>query len=241
MRIAILEDDPDQAGLVQLWLERAGHHCIVRDQGDAFLRLALRESFDLLLMDWMLPGGASGLEIMQRVRSSGRDYVPVLMTTARHEEADIVAALSAGADDYMVKPLRRGELLARVEALIRLARGGRGADQLPDTTPFVIDLENRQIRRAGEAISLTHREFDLAVFLFARAGQVISRAHILESIWGMPNADVSTRTVDTHVSRLRRKLGLGDGGAWRLTAVYQHGYRLERTDDGAAQTPAWPS
>lgn len=230
MRIAVLEDDPDQAALVTHWLEAEGHSCVVRERGDSFLRLVMHESFDLLLVDWMLPAGASGLEIMQRVRDGARDYVPVLMMTARHEEGDIVAALGAGADDYMVKPLRRAELLARVGALVRLARGGRGADQLPDTSPYTVDLNNNCISRDGAAISLTNREFELAVFLFRHIGQVLSRGHILEAIWGMPSAEVSTRTVDTHMSRLRRKLGLGDDSVWRLTAIYQHGYRLERTE-----------
>ncbi|MEO0973753.1 MAG: response regulator transcription factor [Pseudomonadota bacterium] len=232
MRIAVLEDDQDQAVIVQRWLEGAGHSCSVRDRGDTFLRMVLHESFDLLLMDWMMPSGASGLEIMQRVRESGRDYTPVLMTTARDEEADIVAALTAGADDYMVKPLRRSELLARVGALVRLARGGRADDELPDTSPYSIDLDGKRISLAGEAITLTHREFDLAVFLFVNAGRALSRGHILESIWGMPNADLNTRTVDTHMSRLRRKLTIGEENGWKLTAIYQHGYRLERVGDG---------
>ncbi|MEM9387368.1 MAG: response regulator transcription factor [Pseudomonadota bacterium] len=228
MRIAVLEDDQDQSAIVRHWLEGAGHSCSVRDRGETFLRMVLHESFDLLLMDWMLPGEASGLEIMQRVRESGRDYTPVLMTTARDEESDIVAALSAGADDYMIKPLRRSELLARVGALVRLARGGRSSHELPDTVPYEIDREGKRISLDGEQVTLTHREFDLAVFLFTNAGRALSRGHILESIWGMPNADLNTRTVDTHMSRLRRKLSIGEDNGWKLTAIYQHGYRLER-------------
>jgi two-component system response regulator RegX3 len=193
MRIALLEDDPDQARLVSHWLESAGHTCHWEGRGDAFLRTALRESFDLLVMDWMLPG-ASGVDIMQRIREGERDYTPVLMVTARLEEADIVAALRAGADDYMVKPLRRAEFLARVGALVRTARGGRVEQDLPDTAPYHIDLGHKRIVLNGEPITLTNREYELAVFLFRNAGRAMSRNHILEAIWGMPNMEMNTRT-----------------------------------------------
>ncbi len=228
MRIAILEDDPDQAALVRRWLEDDGHSCMHSPRSEAFLRTVLHESYDVLLIDWMLPGPSSGVEVMQRIRESGADYTPVLMMTARDEEEDIVTALGAGAHDYMVKPLRRNELLARLAALVRTARGGRAQRELPDTSPWVIDVEHKCITLGDAPISLTNREFDLAVFLFANTGRALSRGHILESIWGLPNADMNTRTVDTHVSRLRRKLQIGAETGWQLSAIYQHGYRLER-------------
>jgi two-component system response regulator RegX3 len=239
VRVALLEDDPDQGRLVAHWLESAGHRCELHTRSDVFLRVALRESFDLLVLDWMLPG-LSGVDVMQRVRQSGKDYTPVLMVTARDEEADVVAALRAGADDYMVKPLRRAEFLARAGALVRTVRGGRPELELPDTSPYEIDLERKRISLRGEAVPLTNREYDLAVFMFRNAGRALSRAHLLEAIWGMPNMEMNTRTVDTHMSRLRRKLELGDSGEWRLMAIYQHGYRLERAEPAPAGATSAP-
>lgn len=227
MRIAILEDDREQAGLIATWLEMAGHHCAADHTSEAFLKTVLRESFDLLMIDWMVPR-MSGIEVMKRYRESARDYTPVLFVTARDAEEDVVLALQAGADDYMSKPLRRNELLARVTALARRARSGAGEQQLPDSLPFTFDLETHSLALDGRPIDLTEREFELALFMFRNAGRVLSRGHILEMLWGVQQPDVQTRTVDTHISRLRKKLHLGGDSGWLLTAVYQHGYRLAR-------------
>jgi two-component system, OmpR family, response regulator RegX3 len=238
MRIAILEDDPEQAGLVATWLESAGHHCAADYTSEAFLKTVLRETFDLLMIDWMVPR-MSGIEVMKRYRESARDYTPVLFVTARDAEDDIVLALQAGADDYMSKPLRRNELLARVTALARRARSGAGEQELPDSAPFVFDLATHSLSLAGRQIDLTEREFELALFMFRNAGRVLSRGHILEILWGVQQPDVQTRTVDTHISRLRKKLHLGGDSGWQLSAVYQHGYRLSRSPaQGSADTEA---
>jgi len=230
MRIALLEDDVEQARLLEHWLNGTGHTLTHRDRGKDFLRIVLRESFDLLILDWEVPD-LSGIEVLTRIRESQRDFTPVLFVTVRDEEAAVVKALQIGADDYMAKPLRRLELLARINALGRRGTTGHGSDELPDTAPFEFDLERKLLQRAGVDVSLTHREFELACFMFQKVGRVVSRGHILESIWGMHDGDVSTRTVDTHMSRLRKKLDLDDAG-WTLTAVYQHGYRLEGPVDG---------
>jgi len=229
MRIALLEDDPEQARLLGHWLNGTGHTLTHRERGKDFVRIVLRESFDLLILDWEVPD-LSGIEVLQRIRQAQRDYTPILFITVRDEEAAVVKALKNGADDYMSKPLRRLELLARINALGRRSVG-RSPEVMPETSPFVFDLERQTLQRDGQVITLTHREFELACFMFRNAGRVVSRGHILETIWGMHDGDVSTRTVDTHMSRLRKKLGLDDSG-WTLTAVYQHGYRLEGPADG---------
>ena len=226
MRIAVLEDDPEQAKLLSTWLESAGHHCSAHQTSETFLKTVLRESFDLLIVDWMVPR-MSGIEVMRRFRESARDYTPVLVVTARDAEDDVVHALEAGADDYMSKPLRRAEMLARVAALARRARSGASEEQL-DSAPFVFDLGSHSVTLFGQAIDLTEREFELALFMFRNAGRVVSRGHILEILWGVHQSEVQTRTVDTHISRLRKKLHLGSDSGWQLTAVYQHGYRLAR-------------
>ncbi|MEM7081307.1 MAG: response regulator transcription factor [Pseudomonadota bacterium] len=229
LRIALLEDDQDQAELVNAWLQAAGHSVNHFSSSRVFLREVLRDSYDLLVLDWIVPE-MDGIEVMRRVRESARHYTPVLFVTAKDTEDDVVAALGAGADDYMAKPLRQREFAARVLAVIRRGRDGAGKDELPDAAPFVIDLKRKQIELNDDVIELTHREFDLAVFMFRNAGRVVSRSHILESIWGMHGAELNTRTVDTHISRLRKKLGIKAENGWKLSAIYQHGYRLERTD-----------
>lgn len=226
MRIAILEDDPDQAALISLWLTQAEHK--VDSSGDAasFLRAVRRESYDLYLLDWVLPD-LSGIEVLEKLRSEMDDYTPVVIATAKDDEQSIVRSLETGADDYLVKPIRRAELVARVGAVLRRAGGGVEQENL-DVSPYSLSLAKKEASLNGVAISLTNREFDLALFFFRNAGKMLSRSHILEAIWGIENKAVSTRTVDTHVSRLRKKLDLCEEHGWILSAIYQHGYRMEK-------------
>ena len=239
MRIAILEDDPAQADLVRVWLAGAGHTPHTFHRGREFMRTMTRDTFDLLVLDWELPD-VNGDAVLAWVRTNVRDNLPVLFTTARDTEQDIVRALKEGADDYLVKPLRKHELLARIEALGRRAKPQPRLADVLRVGEFEIDLGRRSVLRAGGAVELTQKDFDLAVFLFRNVGNLVSRGHILESVWGR-SPDLNTRTVDTHVSRLRSKLGLVAENGWRLTAVYQHGYRLEQLSGepagGAAPVP----
>lgn len=234
MRIALLEDDPDQSELVRLWLEEAEHNVVVFGRGGEFLRGIRRESFDLYLLDWMLPD-ISGLDVLRKLRSDMRDTTPVMLATARKEERDIVLALQAGADDYLVKPVRRRELGARVDAICRRAGTAVNESEPIDADPYTVDLKHKALLLRGEEIPLTHREFELALFFFRHAGQAVSRSHILESIWDIDNADLTTRTVDTHISRLRKKMQLNADNGWKLSAIYQHGYRLEHIGAAHAQ------
>lgn len=226
MRIAIVEDDVSQADLVRIWLVGAGHACHTFARGREFMRVMARDSFDLIVLDWELPD-VNGDAILAWVRANVREPVPVLFTTARDAEADIVQALKAGADDYLVKPLRKQELLARVEALGRRAHPKPRTAEHLKLAEFDVDIDRRVVTRHGAEVDLTQKDFDLAVFLFRNVGNLVSRGHILESVWGR-TSDLNTRTVDTHVSRLRSKLGLVPENGWKLTAVYQHGYRLEQ-------------
>ena len=226
-RIAVLEDDPSQARLVQTWIEQQGHLCRHFSRGTAILNAVLKDTYDLVILDWRVPD-LSGEEVCRAIRKSVREPLPVLFTTARDREEDIVQALKAGADDYRVKPLRRLEFQARVEALLRRSRGhGRDSDAPIEAGDFVIDPHGRTLHKAGSVIELTQKEFAMAALLFRNVGRLLSRSYLLDTVWGI-SADVSTRTVDTHASQLRSKLGLYPEGGWRLSAVYQHGYRLER-------------
>ena len=226
MRVAILEDDPDQAALLSLWLTDAEHTVEAQADAAGFLRAIRRDSFDLYLLDWMLPD-MSGIEVLEKLRGEMDDYTPVVIATAKDEEASIVRGLEAGADDYLVKPIRQRELVARVGAVLRRAGAGRLEQDSLDFAPYTLNAAQHSVSLDDETISLTNREFELATFLFRNAGKVISRSHILETIWGIENKAVSTRTVDTHVSRLRKKLKLGAENGWVLAAIYQHGYRME--------------
>lgn len=228
MRIALVEDDLAQAELMQVWLEASEHQCRHQISGQAFIKMVRQESFDLLIIDWCLPD-MSGIEILKWVRDHLDWPIPVLFATSRNEEADIVLALESGADDYMVKPVKRSEMLARINALGRRSQTGAVEAQILEFGIYTVDQNRHIIRRSDEAIEMTQKEYDLAVFLFQNSGRLVSRGHILESVWGR-NPDLNTRTVDTHVSRIRHKLHLGPESGWRLSTVYQHGYRLENIE-----------
>ena len=226
MRIALLEDDENQSDLYKTWLEDAGHVCAPFVTGKAFIKHMGRESYDLILLDWGIPD-ITGTEVLVWIRSHVQTPVPIMFVTARDEEQDIVTALEMGADDYLVKPIRKMELLARINALERRAKQDFLHKEKLDFNPYTIDVNGRSISRDGKAIDLTIKEFDLTLFLFRNAGQLLSRGHILESIWGR-SPDLNTRTVDTHISRIRSKLDLTQASGFKLSSVYFYGYRLER-------------
>lgn len=224
--IGFLEDDPDQSDLILHWLQQAGYKTRLFQSAAEFRRRQGVEAVDLLLLDWMLPD-SSGPEVIQWIRSSANADLPVIFLTARNSESDMVRGLNAGGDDYVVKPAKQHELIARVAAVLRrigIENVERGQFDLP---PYNVDIRRRRISWDGKDVELTPREFELATFLFRRHGRIVSRDSLLENVWNM-NATVSTRTVDTHVSRLRKKLELNGEQGWRLAAVYQHGYRLEQ-------------
>lgn len=172
----------------------------------------------------MLPDGL-GDQVIRFVRNELASAVPIVVLTMRDDEANIVMALRGGADDYIVKPPRPMELVARIDALARRARAA--ASQRLQLGPYRLDLLERSAALEDKPVDLTGKEFDLAVYLFQRVGQLLSRQHLLEAVWGI-QADIDTRTVDAHVSRLRRKLRIAPDKGLRLSAVYGFGYRLER-------------
>lgn len=226
MRIAILEDDPDQLALLRHWLVPEGHDVHGYLAGREAIKFAGRESFDLFILDWQVPD-VSGVEVLEWLREKVSRTVPVLFTTVRDAEEDIVFALNKGADDYMIKPIRRLELLARVNALLRRAYPEADAKRL-FFAPFEIDLQAEKVLRHGTPVRLTRKEFELCVVLFRNLGRLLSRGYLQETVWGR-NADVATRTVDTHISQLRKKLDLRDENGFRVTPIYNYGYRLVRS------------
>ena len=229
MRIAFLEDDIDQAKLVEVWLTDAGHNCYAYQSGSHIVQSLNKESFDVIILDWEVPD-MSGFEVLTWIRENLDWQPPVLFVTQRDKEKDVVAALEAGADDYMAKPINRAEMLARVKAISRRSNPQNESKTVLDFSPYLVDLQKRIVTRNGEEIELTQKEYDLTLFIFRNIGRVLSRGYILERVWGK-NPDINTRTIDTHMSRLRRKLGISEENGWKLTSVYQHGYRLEPVVD----------
>jgi two-component system, OmpR family, response regulator RegX3 len=222
MRVGVLEDDVDHALMVTQVLFAEGHGAEVYTTGARFLQAMVRESFDVLVLDWMLPD-MTGIEVLDWLRQL-QDRTPVLFLTSRDAEEDIVEALRHGADDYLVKPPRRAELLARLEALQRRSSGLSGFGTV-QVAPYEFDPANSSVRLHGATVDLTERQFQLALVLFRNPGRLLSRQYLLEAVWGL-NAQVQTRTLDIHVSQVRAALRLADNG-WRINSVYAHGYRLE--------------
>jgi len=225
--IGILEDDPAQRVLYEHWFKTAKYRYRCFDAAQAFIDALPNERFDLLLIDWMLPK-SSGEEVLRWVRSNLGWDIPVIFITARDNEADIVTALRNGADDYLVKPPKRLELLARIESLSRRTRVAK----VVQLGAYTIDHDSRAIDLRGEAVRLTRKEFELAAYMLQNPGKLLSRVHLLEKIWGL-NAEVDTRTVDTHVSRIRRKLAIKPDNGWQIMPEYGWGYRMERIEKPA--------
>ena len=222
MRVAVLEDDISQLELMSHWVKLAGHSTHGFQRGAMLLKELVRESFDVLLLDWNVPD-ISGVDVLRRVRQESN--MPVLFCTGRSDESDVVTALRAGADDYLVKPVRRLELLARLQAVKRRSQS------LPQHAfalgALTVNCQARTILRNNVALSLSSKDFDLSVLLLQNVGRLLSRQEIGQTVWGS-QLNLQSRTLDTHVSRVRNGLGLIPEHGWRLTAVYGHGYRLEQ-------------
>lgn len=227
MLIALLEDDESIAELMKVWLVAAGHRLVHYANGRDFRNGVLGHPPELAIIDRMLPDD-DGIEILKWFRAEISPSIPVLFASARGAEADIVATLDAGADDYVVKPLRQEELLARVRALVR--RTGAGARDAIGCGPVALDTANRAATLHGARVNLTDREYDVALYLMKNRGRLVPRAELLKQVW-RTSALLETRTVDTHVSRVRHKLQLLRANGFTLDAVYNHGYRLQHADD----------
>ena len=225
--ILLVEDEAQLAELVREQLASAGYTVSVAGDGMAALRLAETRPPDLVILDWMLPG-LDGLEVCRRIRA--RSITPILMLTARAEEVDRVLGLEVGADDYLTKPFSMRELLARARALLRRVELMKGAAETDHAETLrignlVIDVDGRTAQVDGAPLDLTPKEFDLLRMLAEQPGRAYSREYLLRRIWGDEYVGFD-RTVDTHIVRLRRKLGpLGD----RIATVWGVGYKL-RTD-----------
>lgn len=226
-RILLIEDEPDLAEVLQYNLEKEGFQVDLAHRGDTGLDLVRRESPDLILLDLMLPG-IDGLEVTRLLkRDPATTHLPIVMLTARGEEVDRIVGLELGADDYISKPFSPREVVLRVKAVLR--RSQPEPEPGPGETPerlelggIEMDISGHQLRVQGREVPLTATEFRLLRLLMERAGRVQTRGQLLSDVWGYAE-DIDSRTVDTHIRRLRRKLG---PEADRIETVIGVGYRL---------------
>lgn len=229
MRIAALDDDPLQLDMLVQVATESGHSCHTYLKGAALQQDLRRESFDLLIVDWQLPD-MQGTDLVRWVRSQVSKELPILFITFRSEEADIIEGLACGADDFMIKPVRAGELRARIAALLRRAYPVP-AQSVLEFGPYRFLTATNSIEINGQPVDVTHREYTLALTLFQNQGRLLSRDHLREVVWGH-NSEVQSRSLDTHVSRLRTLLNLRAGQPYAISAVYGYGYRLDVPDAG---------
>jgi DNA-binding response OmpR family regulator len=218
--VLLIEDEPGIVDFVARGLEAEGFSVAVELDGLAGERAALRESFDMVVLDLMLPG-RGGLEILQALRTA-KPSLPVIVLTARGEVEDRVGGLEAGAADYLVKPFSLAELVARMRAQLRVA--AEASSSVLRGEDIEVNLLSRRVRRDGETVPLSTTEFELLVYLLRHRGQVLSREQILGAVWGYEH-DPATNIVDVYVGYLRRKLRRPDRPA-PIYTVRSVGYRL---------------
>ena len=228
-RILIVEDEPGLMDGLAHNFRFEGYEVLTAANGRDGLKVALKDKPDLIVLDLTLPE-KSGFDVLKDFRERNA-ATPVLILTARNFEADIVKGFDLGADDYVTKPFGVAELLARVRALLKRAPAtGDGAEQTPGTLVFgdvTVDLTNREVKKAGQAVQLSFKEFELLKYLGSRRGRTISRDELLQEIWGVDvEAGVTTRTVDTHIANVRGKLGGGDLALPFILTVHKVGYKF---------------
>lgn len=222
-KILIVEDEQNISELIQYNLEKAGYMCRTSSTGEDALKSLNHDVVDLMILDVMLPQ-MDGFEVCRILKGDGRlKKIPILMLTARGEEVDRIVGLELGADDYMVKPFSPRELVLRVKAILRRGKAEEPTRDIYKLGPLVVDVQKHRVSIDHKEIELTPMEFKLLLLLVQRKGRVQSRERLLADVWDI-HADIDTRTVDTHVKRLREKLGrFGE----RVETVRGLGYRFK--------------
>jgi DNA-binding response OmpR family regulator len=221
--VLVVDDEPIVRDVVSRYLARDGHTILAAEDGDAARGLIERESPGLVVLDVMLPGATDGLALCRWIRATSD--LPVILLTARGDEADRIVGLELGADDYVTKPFSPRELAARVRTVLRRARPSAPPPARLELGPLVIDAAHHEARREGKPLPLTAKEFDLLWFLASNANQVFSRDQLMHRVWGY-SAALDTGTVTVHVRRLREKLEPDPSRPTLLETVWGVGYRL---------------
>ena len=222
--ILVVDDEPTIAEIVARYLERAGYRTRTAADGAEALALAAASRPDLIVLDLMLPG-IDGLEVMRRLHAEHGPHVPVLLLTARGEEADRITGLRSGADDYVVKPFSPAELVARVDAILRRVAAPPDEGPMLRYDELEVDPSGRRVRVRGAEVSLTAREFDLLLFLARHPGQVFTRDQLMDAVWQYTFWTDAT-TVTVHVRRLRTKIEIDPAAPRWVETVWGVGYRF---------------
>jgi len=226
MKIAILDDGPEYTDLICQALRATGLICTPFQNCNEILKELRRESYDMLILNWHVLD-LSGSEILSWVRRKLSKTIPVLFVSSCSSGSSLAEILDAGADDYIHNPIRHGELLARVRALLRRAYPHHQSIGRIAFHDYLFDTGSDCLTLAGKKIEVTLKEFALALLLFQNMGRPLSRSYILEGVWAR-DTDFPSRTLDTHICRVRSKLELRPENGYRLVTVRSYGYRLDR-------------
>ena len=221
--VLVVDDEPMVRDVVTRYLERDGHRVVTAEDGDVARRIIERESPNLVLLDVMLPGKTDGLALCRWIRSSSE--LPVILLTARVDEADRIVGLELGADDYVTKPFSPRELTARVKTVLRRTSPATTTQARLEFEGLVLDADSRDVFLDRERLRLTAKEFDLLFFLASNAPRVFSRDQLMSRVWGY-EAALDTGTVTVHVRRLREKIERDPSKPQRLETVWGVGYRF---------------
>lgn len=232
-KILVIEDDRDIARLVELHLRDLGCEVHLAHDGAGGLEQALSKSYDLIVLDLMLPG-RDGLEVCRRLRARPNYYTPILMLTAKSSELDRVLGLEVGADDYLTKPFSIRELIARVKALFRRVESlgspaSTGASKTIRVGELVIDIEKRKVTLKGQSAELTAKEFDLLLQFAHHPGRVYTRSQLLDLVWGYAH-DGYEHTVNSHINRLRAKIEADPARPLYILTVWGVGYKFAESE-----------
>lgn len=222
-RILLVEDEAALITMLRDRLRKEGFDVAIAKDGNAGLEMALRDEFNLILLDVMLPG-QSGLSVCQKIRATG-SAVPILMLTARRQTVDKVAGLRTGADDYLTKPFQMAELLARIDALIRRSGSAVPFRDQHRFDDLFVDLRKAEVKRDGHVIQMSAKEFQLLRYFIEHMGALVSRDELLREVWGY-GVVPSSRTVDVHVAALRQKLEKDPRNPRLISTIVGLGYRF---------------
>ena len=236
-RVALLESLSAEAGAIIDVLRQSDIEVIHLHCSEDFIELLARESFDMLILDWS-PEDLSGYEMLRHVREELHLETPVMMLSSRGAEAAVVLALNDGANDFVVKPWRPRELLARVNALLRGVNVQAGERKEEVIEGWRFGVMQKLVTHGSLSVKLPHKEFEVARVLFRHLGRPLARENLMQAVWA---EEVSFRTVATHVSRVRLRLGLTAKNGYNLHAIYNFGYRLDRIGTPLDLPPRAPS
>lgn len=225
MYICLLEDDQNLSNEVADQLNSLGHHTTIFNNGAAVLRALKIETYDLFVLDWHVPG-VTGVEVLEHIRKVRQLQTPILFLTSRSDEKDLVSVFNLGADDYCTKPLKPGEFKVRVEALLRRAYPPTKTSNKRTYLNYTFDVNNQSVTYGEHFVTLSEKEFKLALVLFDNMDRAIARQRLIDEVWEGSSSSLS-RTLDVHISWLRKKLDLSvTSKLMYIKSIHGYGYRL---------------